>query len=230
MKRFAVRGHYEGMDTRIRASSRAVVAAAIVAATLALNAQQSCPPPAQPVLHWVGQASGCTSENGLPCGTGELIVFSVTPNGGGSYPGCVTYLWNFGDGITSTAAAPFHAYAAAGAFSVSVRVRSGNDDAFGGKQMFVSATVVPAIEHFSAGATIVQRGQTVFLTWVTRNAISVRIDPIDLVLDATITSHRLVPTVTTTYTLTAFGAAAITRPSPPVTVIVVEPRRRAVRH
>src|SRR5687768_16098661 len=120
----------------MRASSCAVVVAAILTLTFALNAQQPpCPPPAQPELHWVGLTSGCTAENELPCAATETIVFSVTPSGGGSYPACVTYLWDFGDDTTSTEPAPSHVYVANGTFFVLIRVRGGDVDVFDGKQM-----------------------------------------------------------------------------------------------
>lgn len=214
----------------MRAPSRAVVVAAIVAVTLALNGQQTCPPPAQPEVHWVGQTSGCTAENGFACQAGELIVFSVTPSGGGSYPGCVTYSWDFGDGTTSTLASPSHVYVADGTFFVLIGVRGGDVEVFDGRQMnVIPATVVPAIDRFVANATVIRRGQTVVLSWTVRNANSVRIEPLGVTLSALVTSYSFVPTATRTYTLTAFGSAAF-RTSLPVTVVVSEGRRRSVRH
>ena len=213
----------------MRAPSRAVVVAAIVTAAFALSAQEFCPPPAEPVMHWVGQLSGCTAENELPCSFGEMILFSVTPLGGGSYPGCVTYLWNFGDGSTSTAKSPLHVYTEIGTVSVSVRIRSIDDEVFAGKPLVIVAeTVLPAIQSFSASATVIRRGQTLVLSWSATNATGFRIDPIGVNLGATATSYSFVPTATRTYQLTAFGGAAF-RVSNPVTVVVSEPRRRAVR-
>ncbi|HYK02160.1 MAG TPA: PKD domain-containing protein [Thermoanaerobaculia bacterium] len=215
------------------APPRIVVVAVVVAATLALNAQENCPPPAQPVLHWVGQSSGCTAENGMPCWSGEPIVFSVTPVGGGPYPECTTYLWDFGDGSsTSTTASPSHLYAVInGTFFVLVRVWGGNVDVFTGKQlMILSATVLPVIERFNASATVIRRGQTLVLSWSTKHATRVQIDPIGVGLDATVTSYSFAPAVTQTYTLTAFGAAAIRVTNPLTVVVGVGAKRRAVRH
>jgi hypothetical protein len=214
----------------MRASWRAVAVAAFFAVTLALNAQETCLPPAQPEVHWVGLVSGCTAEDGSPCEFGETIAFSVTPLGGGSYQGCVTYSWDFGDGDTSTAAAPTHVYAENGTFFVLVGVRARDEELFDGKQVvIIPETVVPKVEHFSASATVVRRGQLVVLTWSTKNATSVRIEPIGVNLNAVVTRYAIFPTATRTYTLTAFGDAAF-RASLPVTVVVGEERRRAVRH
>lgn len=213
----------------MRASLRAVAVAAIVAVAVAVGAQEPCPPPADPVLQWVGQTSGCTPANGLPCQFGEVIIFSVSPFTGGSYPPCVTYFWDFGDGESSELASPAHVYGVTGTFFVLVRVRGGDVDVFDGKPMvIIPATVVPVIERFGASATAVLRGRTVVLSWSTRNATSLRIDPLGVTLGPTVTSYSFVPTATRTYTLTAFGSAAF-RISGPVTV-VVSTRRRAARH
>jgi gliding motility-associated-like protein len=39
--------------------------------------------------------------------------------------GTLTYLWNFGDGVTSTLSSPFHTYNTAGSFQVSLQVKDG---------------------------------------------------------------------------------------------------------
>jgi len=211
----------------MRAPWRAVViAAAILSVTLAVSAQQ-CPAPNNPVLLWVGQSSGCTSLNQVPCALGETINFNVTTSDGFPFPACTTYLWDFGDGATSTLASPSHVFVANGTFSVFVRVTGGNEVAFAGKQVVVT-TILPTIERFSASATAIGRGQTVILSWSTKNAATVRIDPINVSLDALTTSYSFAPSVTRTYTLTAFGAAGF-RLSLPVTVVVSDTRRRAVK-
>ena len=179
-------------------------------------------------MHWVGTLSGCTDVNQLPCEVSEPIVFSVTPSGGGSYPACVTYFWDFGDGVTSTEPSPSHFFDFEATFFVLVGVRSGQEELFDGKTIAVMSAV-PRIQRFSASATTIRRGQPLVLSWTTSNAISVRIDPIGVTLPATTTSFTFVPTVTRTYTLTAFGGAAFTV-SNPVRVVVTELRRRAVRH
>ena len=209
-------------------ASRAVVVAAVIAVTLAMNAQENCPPPGEPVMHWAGTLSGCTDVNQLPCEVNESIVFSVTPSGGGLYPGCVTYFWDFGDGVTSTEQAPSHSFAFEASFFVLVGVRGGLEELFDGKTIAVT-TVVPRVQSFSASATTVRRGRLVVLSWATTNATTVRIDPIGVSLPATTTSFSIFPTVTRTYTLTAFGGAAFSV-SKPVTVVVTELRRLAVRH
>ncbi|HET8773299.1 MAG TPA: hypothetical protein VFP80_05890 [Thermoanaerobaculia bacterium] len=211
----------------MRAGSRAVLVAAIVAVALALHAQEECPAPAQPEIHWIGLSSGCTEVNAVPCAALETIVFSVTPAGGGSYPACVTYEWSFGGGLEpSTEASPSRVFPQGGDFFVNVLVRGGELTDFTGRDITVT-TVVPVVESFTAAPLSVGRGQTVVLNWATKYASSVRIDPIGVTLDATITSYSFAPAVTRTYTLTAFGAAAF-RASRPLTVYV-SAKRRAVR-
>ena len=209
---------------------RFAVLVAIVAATLAVHGQENCSPPAEAELHWSGLTSDCSESNGVPCETGEIIVFSVVPKGGGSYPSCVTYHWSFGDDTTdSTLPSPSHVYVSVGTFFVLVQVTGGGVTQFAGAPMVITpATVVPIIESFTASAPVVRRGQTLVLSWSVKNATSVRIDPINVTL-TTATSYSFVPTATRTYTLTAFGAAAF-RVSTPVTVVVSNGRQRAVRH
>lgn len=211
----------------MRAGSRAVVVAAIVAVALALHAQEECPAPAEPDIHWIGLSSGCTDVNAVPCAALETIVFSATPLGGGTYPACTAYEWNFSGGLEpSTEASPSRVFPAEGSSFVNLRVIGGGFDAFAGKEITVT-TVVPVVETFTAAPLSVRRGQTVVLSWATKYASSVRIEPIGVTLDAAITSYSFAPGVTRTYTLTASGAAAF-RTSRPVTVYV-SAKRRAVR-
>lgn len=211
----------------MRAGSRAVFVAVIAVATLALYAQEECPAPAEPEIHWIGLSSGCTELNAVPCAALETIVFSATPLGGGTYPACTTYEWNFGGGLEpSTETSPSRVFPQSGDFNVNVLVTGGESSNFAGRNIIVT-TVVPVIESFAATPTAVRRGQTVVLSWSTKYASSVRIDPIGVTLDAANTSYSFAPGVTRKYTLTVFGAAAF-RSSQPVTVYV-SAKRRAVR-
>lgn len=49
---------------------------------------------------------------------GDPITFTSTTVGG--VPGPITYIWNFGDGYTSTAATPVHTYTASGYYNITL--------------------------------------------------------------------------------------------------------------
>ncbi len=58
----------------------------------------------------------------LTSGTAPLnVIFTTTPNGGN---GTYSYLWNFGDGSTSTVQNPTHTYSTSGTFAAQVNVTS----------------------------------------------------------------------------------------------------------
>ena len=211
----------------MRAPSRAVGLFVVVAAAVTLHASQPCLPPAPPALHWLGQTTGCTESNQTACAAGEIIVFSVTPVEGNAYPGCITYLWQFGDGATSTQPSPAHAYVLNGAFFVLVTVSNGQESETDGKQIIIAATVTPSVESFTATPAAVRRGETVVLAWVTRTATEVQIDGLGVRLPATQASYAFVPTATKTYQLVAFSGSATARSAP--TTVYVSAKRRAVR-
>lgn len=95
------------------------------------------------------------------------------------------------------------------AFFINVQVISSSGDAFGGKPISViAATIVPVITSFTSSALRVAKGKPIVLRWSVKDATRVKIDPIDLTLDASVTSYTFVPAVTRTYTLTAFGLAS----------------------
>ena len=60
-----------------------------------------------------------TSPNPIGCKLPYTVNFQNTT------PGAVSYLWNFGDGATSTEAAPAHTYTRAGDFNVTLSVVTG---------------------------------------------------------------------------------------------------------
>jgi PKD repeat protein len=55
-----------------------------------------------------------------PITLGDPVTFTVTVTGSGPFE----YLWDFGDGTTSTDASPTHLYTAAGTYTVMVTVTS----------------------------------------------------------------------------------------------------------
>jgi PKD repeat protein len=54
---------------------------------------------------------------------GDSVLFTSVPTGG-TPP--YSYLWNFGDGITSTSVSPIYKYAAAGIYSTSLSIKDAN--------------------------------------------------------------------------------------------------------
>ena len=72
-------------------------------------------------ITWIGPTSGCTTGNG-ECKPAENIAFAA-----GSYQysySCAphTYLWNFGDGQTSTEQNPRHTYATPSTYNVTLTI------------------------------------------------------------------------------------------------------------
>ncbi|MEJ2455566.1 MAG: PKD domain-containing protein [Candidatus Thiodiazotropha sp.] len=90
--------------------------------------------------------------NGTYSGTtGNPISFFST--GSSDSDGTITsYLWDFGDGATSTSANPSHSYAAAGSFSVTLTVTD-NDGATGNDTTTASVTDTPAVPNTSINST-----------------------------------------------------------------------------
>jgi hypothetical protein len=75
------------------------------------------------------------------------------------------------------------------------------------------------ILSFTASATSIQPGQTVTLEWTVINADRITLDP-GIGIVATRDEHRVTPTVTTTYTLTALGYGTTGNDTRSVTVTV----------
>ena len=61
-----------------------------------------------------------TVDSTILCKISDPVHFTNTSTG----PGTLTYLWNFGDGTTSTAANPAHSYAVKGLYTVTLTVTS----------------------------------------------------------------------------------------------------------
>ncbi|TDX01265.1 PKD domain-containing protein [Dinghuibacter silviterrae] len=61
-----------------------------------------------------------TVDSAILCNIADPVKFTSTSTG----PGTLSYLWNFGDGTTSTAANPAHVYPAKGLYTVSLTVTS----------------------------------------------------------------------------------------------------------
>ena len=98
---------------------------------------------------------------------GSAVTFTSTSSPG--VPGAVTYIWNFGDGFTSTAASPTHVYATPGFYNVTLSITN--------SQGCVTTTTVSSYIHvfnhsvpnFSAAVTYFCRapGNAVFTNTTT---------------------------------------------------------------
>lgn len=78
-------------------------------------------------------------------GTGSSFLFSVT-----GMPAGYEYAWNFGDGNTSTLAAPSHTYAANGTYNVSVVITNG----CGSDTLTHTTSVITGITDYKNGMVI----------------------------------------------------------------------------
>jgi PKD repeat protein/subtilisin-like proprotein convertase family protein len=87
----------------------------------------------------VGVPPEATFVSNTPVTLGEVAVFTPTVTGTAPFE----YLWDFGDGVTSTLEAPTHLYAAAGTYTVTLTVTSAwGTDSF--TAQFVVIPVVPS--------------------------------------------------------------------------------------
>ena len=74
-------------------------------------------------IGFYGSTTGCTPAS-QSCNTGDYITFSSYAQNGYSFT-CApyTYLWNFGDGQTSTLAQPSHQYASGSTYNVTLMIQ-----------------------------------------------------------------------------------------------------------
>jgi len=72
-------------------------------------------------MGYVGSQSGCTAGSG-DCKAAENINFTASSFGYNYDCAAHSFLWNFGDGGTSTDKNPTHAYAAGGDYTVSLKI------------------------------------------------------------------------------------------------------------
>ena len=228
----------------MRMSSRrtVLITGLLIGAPFAAPAQQSCNPPAQPKLDWMGTQTGCRPSPPSnpsvaaigqpvpnPCAVGEVINFKALPVAG-SFQSCDGFAWNFGDPANGSASVqnPPYAFSSPGTFTVSVGVfnSKGATSASG----LIALTLQPLIDEFIATPPKVILGQPVVLSWTTRYTTGVRIDPGGFTSALSSGSYTDYPlkTPTTHYTLTANGDAAQTAKS--IDVDVTPGRHRSVRH
>jgi len=105
---------------------------------------------------------------------GNVINFSILKNGG-TEP--LTYLWDFGDGNTSTQSTPTNSYKYQGAYAVNVRVIDKNNDtayaSYNAKTITDNSScaanyTIKNIEEVSAAAAF----SKVVITWVDANGVT----------------------------------------------------------
>jgi PKD repeat protein len=91
--------------------------------------------PSLPVSLTITDANGCTATRSKPNITGAVITASIADTLGCRpfttafqchAPGALSWLWNFGDGNTSTQQNPVHTYTVAGVYTVTVTVTLNN--------------------------------------------------------------------------------------------------------
>ena len=97
---------------------------------------------------------------------------SVTFTNNSQY--AATYLWNFGDGQTSTEADPVHTYMTPGTYTVTLRVENtlGNDTKTRTNYITVNANTNPPIADFEASETEISTGTTITFTDLTENIVT----------------------------------------------------------
>src|SRR5437867_328967 len=198
----------------------------LLVAPLAALAQQSCRPPAQPAIDWMGTQTGCR-PGGAPCAVFEVINFKALPVEG-SFQSCDGFAWNFGDPANGSASVqnPPYAYGSPGKFTVGVGVFNPQGNTSASKA--INLTVQPFAEEFKATPPRVAAGLSTVLSWVTKSVKKVHIDPLNLDFPPNSTAS-VQPSHTTVYTLTPFGDAGQGAVKS-VTVEVFQSRHRAVRH
>ena len=97
---------------------------------------------------------------------------SVTFTNNSQY--AASYLWNFGDGQTSTEANPVHTYMTPGTYTVSLQVVNplGNDTKTRTDYITVNANTNPPVVDFVASETEISVGTTITFTDLTENIVT----------------------------------------------------------
>lgn len=101
----------------------------------------------------------------------KTVAFTNTSVAGGS--GTVTYLWDFGDGNTSTSANPTHTYTTSGNFSVTLIITNGSSCTKSlTKANYIPVAPKPAIAFTAAATSSCRYPFTASFTNATTNAVS----------------------------------------------------------
>lgn len=133
---------------------------------------------------------------------GVTVQFTDTSTGGPT-----AWLWDFGDGVTSTVQHPTHAYTATGTYSVTLTVSNGcGASSVTGTVNVITGCVLPAITGLASNSPITQ-GQTMVLTATVAGSV-----PITFTWNYGDGSPPVtgVGLVTTTHVYTASGVLTVT--------------------
>lgn len=118
------------------------------------------------------QLAGLTATSDAPTTLGQATHFQATTQAGTG----LTYVWDFGDGATSTGQAPVHTYAAPGVYTVSVTATNGTstgvaqttvlvEQALAGVGLLPQGAVIGEVGRAVTFSIEVGAGQPTTITW-----------------------------------------------------------------
>ena len=115
-----------------------------------------------------------------------------------------SWLWNFGNGGTSTLQYPTYAYSTAGTYNVSLTATNAAGSNTKTKSITIGALSAPSISYFSANPSSLTAGQQTTLGWASTGGTSASIDN-GIGAVTTTGTWVVAPAQTTAYTLTVSG-------------------------
>ena len=130
---------------------------------------------------------------------GQAVTFTDTSSGNPS-----SWLWNFGDGQSSTLRNPIHTFTVAGVFNVTLTATNATGSSSKTVSLPVSSVAAPMITSLAANPPAVVPGQSTTLAWTSTGAT---LASIDLGIGAVPTSgsKTIFPLVGVPYRLTVTG-------------------------
>lgn len=157
-------------------------------------------------------SAGFSFSPGSPV-VGQAVSFTDTSSGNPT-----SWLWNFGDGQTSTARNPMHTFTVAGVFNVTLTASNAAGANSRTVSLLVSFLPAPTITYFAANPPAVVPGQQTTLTWTSSGGTLASIDQ-GIGTVPTSGSKSISPIVGVPYRLTVTGPGGST--SATVTVSAV---------
>ncbi|HQP87603.1 MAG TPA: S8 family serine peptidase [Thermoanaerobaculia bacterium] len=101
----------------------------------------------------------------------QTVSFTDSSSGGPT-----AWLWNFGDGKSSTARNPTHVFTASGVFAVTLTATNAAGSSSRTMNVSVSQVGAPVITYFAANPPAVSPGQQAILTWTSTGGTFATID------------------------------------------------------